>query len=93
MVIQRCVTVFLKLAMFKVVMGLTENFNVIPSKCRFDDKHHNTSLKRKESKAFQNSVFAKWASLWIVMWFKWEFHCVTDLQSVGVHNQGIVRSS
>ena len=36
-------TLFLKFAIFWVVVGLTENLNVIASKCRSDDKHPKTS--------------------------------------------------
>ena len=37
-------TLFVKFGIFWVVMGLTENFNVIDLKCRSDYKHLKTSF-------------------------------------------------
>ena len=47
MVIQRCVTVFFKLAFLGGLMRLRENFTVMAPNCCCDDKHHKIRLKRK----------------------------------------------
>ena len=41
--IEKRVIAFSKLAVFRFLMGLSENFPVRIPKCRFDDKHHKSS--------------------------------------------------
>ena len=47
--IQKAVSVFCKLAIFCVVMRITENFAVRAPKCRSDNKHNKT---KDDSEAF-----------------------------------------